>query len=157
MSPRTRVILLVGGVLHGMLVYAAVLGILYSGVALYAARANQIAGQASNPVSPYALSLVAMLIVAGLFGWFCMRLAAVAQPWRVELSALGITIPVGLLIALVVFLAVSLARVDQAAWYLWYISLGVSVVLSGAITFYMLGRRHDSRRVSSESEQNATV
>ncbi len=146
-----------GGVLHAMLVYAAVLGILYSGLTLYAARKSQIRGQSMDPISLEGLLLMAMLIIAVPFGWFCMRQAAVAKPWLMELSALAITIPVTLVVTLVGGLAVSLARADQAASYLWQISNGVGVVLFGAITFYVLGRRHVSGRASSESEQNAIV
>lgn len=94
---------------------------------------------------------MAMLIIAGLFGWFCMGLAGVAQPWRVELSAVAITIPVSVVVTLLGGLAVAVARADQGASYLWYISNGVGVVLFDAITFYVLGRRHNSRRASSEA------
>lgn len=150
MSPRARAILVAGGALNAMLVYAGALGIPQFGARLYAARADQLAGSPSNPISPEGLSLMVMLIVAGLFGWFCMVLAGVAHPWRVELSAVAITIPVTVVVTLLGGLAVALARADQAGSYLWYISNGVGVVFFGAITFYKLGRRHNSRRASSD-------
>ena len=145
MSPHARVTLAVGGILHAMLVYAAALGILYSAVRLYTARANQLAGFPSEPISPEGITSMAMLIVAALFGWFCLRLAVVAMPWRVEVSAVTITTPLTLVVTFVGGLAVAVAGLDQSASYLWYIGNGVGAVLFGAITFYVLGRRHDSR------------
>ena len=100
---------------------------------------------------------MAMLIVAAFFGWFCLRLAVVAKPWRVELSAVTITISLTLVVTFVGGLAVAVAGLDQAASYLWYIGNGVGVVLFGAITFYVLGRRHDARRASSEAVQDTIV
>lgn len=152
MSPRTRVILFVGGALHAVLVWQSVIGVIQAGMVLGQARVDYVDDAGGMILDR--LGEAALIIVAVPFGWFCMKLAGVARPWRAELLAVVITIPLTALIGTVGAFARYFVRTDLAASFFWTASIVVGVALSGAISFYLIGRR-DRARPLLQATRNA--
>ena len=148
---RERVILLVGGALHAALVWQAWIGVFTVGIGL-----TRASWEIEREHVPYGLSLAALLVAAVPFGWFCMRLAAQARPWRAELAALAVTIPLIGLIGTAGSFARYFVRTDLAAASFWTVCIWVGVVLCGAVGFYLIGRR-DVKRSFSGTERESRV
>ena len=142
---REGVILLVGGALHGILVWQSVIGLLGIGFHLYAAQKSRMYGFDATPLPDFMLWQAALLIAAVPFGWFCYRLAGVTQPWRAERRSVLIIAPVSAVLGLSFVFAVYAVRGDYAAAQNWYVLLNAcvvaGVVLAGSASFYRIGTR----------------
>lgn len=150
MSTRSRrIILLVGGAIHGALVWQAVIGTFTVGIGL-----TRASWEIEREHVPYGLSQVALLVVAVPVGWFCMRLAGQARPWVAELAALAVTIPLIGLIGTAGSFARYFVRTDLTAASFWTLGIWAGVVLCGAISFYLIGRR-DKSPTPPQSTRNA--
>src|SRR6478736_39990 len=79
------------GALHAALVWQAVEGTLT--LAIIGLRGAERVG-AGEDVAISAMWLVGLLVIAVPFGWFSMRLAGAANPWRAEFVSLAVVAPV---------------------------------------------------------------
>lgn len=140
MSLGRRVILLVGGLLHAMLILLSLFGV-FTVVVAFRARPWEIEREGA----PQGLLLAALLLIAVPFGWLCMKLARHPHPWRAELIALAVIVPSIAIITTLGALAQYAVRSDPAASFSWTVISWITVVLSGAISFYLIGRRQNSR------------
>ena len=136
MSQGKRIVLLVGGALHAILVELSLFGVFNVAVGL-----TRHPWEIEREAIPFGLWLAALLIVAVPFGWLCMKLASHPRPWRAELVALAVIVPSIAIITTLGALAQYPVRADPAASFSWTVLSWVGLVLSGAISFYLIGRR----------------
>ncbi|GAA1768054.1 hypothetical protein [Agromyces humatus] len=152
MSPVERMILLVGGALHAILVWQSVIGLIQVATLLGEAGARYVAG--AEEMLAERLWLSALLVIAVPFGWFCMRLAKVTRPWRAELVAVAVTVPLTGVIGVAGAFARYFFRADLTATFIWTVGIVLGIALAGAITFDRIGKR-DEKRTSTNAAAHA--
>ena len=144
---RKRVILLAGGVFHSILVWQGLIGAFTLVVALRA-RYWEIERESIDD----GLWMMALLVVAAGFGWFCMRLVRAPHPWRSELGGLAVAIASFVVIGVVSAFVWHAIRADYTAASFWSVGVFVVGILVGATSFYLIGR-HSVRSGSRPTER----